>query len=298
MKIFSRIQLLKFLLVIVGLLGMMNAGWSQYEKIGYGFRAGPSYSKITGPSETGPNGEELEEFNNSNGFHIGAAVSYKFTDLVGMRAELLFSQRGTKYVYDGPSYYVLGRYSTRTTTINGHRHQELRVNNAFLDIPIVAYYKLGILELAGGFNTGFLLASTAGGTTTFDGLSPQGAAVPFSVSLDHNYKADDAKSASEELQALTVDGIPYGVPETTHAYYEFETRDKNLYKTFDFGLVAGASVFINEGLFISFRYIHGLGDVDQNEYDTSLQSLSNGNVIPRADENKSKSIQLSIGFSF
>jgi hypothetical protein len=63
--------------------------------------------------------------------------------------------------------------------------------------------------------------------------------------------------------------------------------------------VAGASFFLNEGLFLSARYIHGLGDVDRNDYDVSLRSLNpNGTYIQRDDLNKSKSWQFSIGFSF
>ena len=69
--------------------------------------------------------------------------------------------------------------------------------------------------------------------------------------------------------------VPYTVPETVMAYYEFETKEKNWYNTIDFGLVVfGAAFYLNEGLYLSARYIHGLGDVDQNTYDVSLQTLN------------------------
>ena len=46
---------------------------AQNDFIGFGFRAGLSLSKIDGPSELGPGGEELETNKYTGGFHIGAA---------------------------------------------------------------------------------------------------------------------------------------------------------------------------------------------------------------------------------
>lgn len=290
----------KYLIVLAAWCLMSEATFAQNDHIGFGFRAGASISKLDGPSEIGPNGESLEQYSNARGFHIGAAFSYKFTDLVGMRAEFIFSQRGTIYDYNGPSYYVLGRGNTYTTTIKGTRKQTLNVSNSFLDIPISVYYKFGKFEISGGVNTGILIASTAGGSTNFKGTSTLGTPIPFEVGLNHNYKSDKAGEASAETIDVSIDGsFPYAVPKTVMAYYEFEKKDKNWYNTFDFGLVAGASFYINEGLYLGARYVHGISDVDQNTYDVSLQSLNpDGSFIQRADVNKSRSWQFSVGFSF
>jgi hypothetical protein len=273
---------------------------SQSEKLSFGFRAGASISKLDGPSEMGPNGESLEEYSMARGFHIGAAIGYKATDLFGFRAEFVFSQRGTIYDYNGPSYYVLGRGNVLNTTIGGTRKQTLNVSNVFLDVPVFAYYKFGSFEILGGVNTGLLMASTAGGSTDFEGISNLGTPVaPFEVGLNHNYKKDEAGGASETTIDVIVDGRTYTVPETVMAYYEFETKDKNWYNTIDFGLVVGAAFYINEGLYLSARYTHGLGDVDQNTYDVSLQSLNeDGSFIYRNDKNESRNWQFSVGFSF
>ncbi|HEY3385319.1 MAG TPA: hypothetical protein VGK46_02345, partial [Saprospiraceae bacterium] len=78
-----------------------------------------------------------------------------------------------------------------------------------------------------------------------------------------------------------------------------ETKEKNWYNTVDFGLVFGAAFYINEGLFLSARYTHGLGDVDQNTYDVSFKELNpDGSFIYRNDKNESRSWQFSVGFSF
>lgn len=291
----------KYLIAVVAFLVISGSAYAQNEKLGYGFRAGASISKFNGPSETGPDGESLESWSNAKGFHIGAAISYKFTDLFGARAEFVFSQRGTIYDYKGPSYYELGRYTVNHTTIGGTRNQTLNVSNAYIDIPLMVYYKIGMFELSGGLNSAFLIASTAGGSTDFEGKSSLGNPVtPFEVGLNHNYKKDKAKGASEETFEVTVDGsFPYTVPVTVNAYYEFPVKDKNLYKTLDFGIVGCASIFLNEGLFFSARYVHGLGDVDENLYDVSLKTLNpDGSFVQRADKNTSRSWQFSVGFSF
>ena len=292
----------KYLLVLmlVGLMGHDITG--QSEKLGFGFRAGASYAKIIGPSEVGPDGEDLESMTNKNGFHIGATFSYKATDLFGFRGEVVFSQRGSILDYNGPSYYVVGRYNVLETTVTGNRNQSLKVNNTYFDFPVMVYYKLGIVELSGGFNSSILLSSTGGGSTEIDGVSSIGTPTdptPFSVRLQHNYKSDRAMDASAESFGVKVDGFDYTVPSTTGAYYEFTSKDKNLYKTFDFGLVACAAVYINSGLYVSARYIHGLTDVDRNEYDVSLQTLNaDGSFVQREDDNKSQAWQFSVGFSF
>jgi len=291
----------RYLIVFAAFYFISGSMISQNDNIGFGFRAGASIAKLDGPSELGPNGEELEEYTMARGFHIGASVSYKFTDLVGMKAEFVYSQRGTEYTYDGPSYYVLGRGTIRSTTIYGDRQQTLDLSNVFLDIPVLAYYKIGKLELCGGVNTGILLASTAGGSTNFEGISSLGNPIaPFQVGLNHNYKKDKAGEASSETFDVSIDGsFPYAVPETVMAYYEFETKEENQYKTIDFGLVVGAAFYINEGLYLSARYTHGLSDADVNNYDVSLQSLNtDGSFKYRDDDNKSRSWQFSVGFSF
>ena len=290
----------KYLITIIAFLIIAGNTFAQNEKLGYGFRAGASISTFNGPSETGPNGESLESWSNAKGFHIGAAVSYKVTDLFGARMEFVFSQRGTIYDYKGPSYYVLGRGNVLTTTIGGTRTQTLNVSNAYIDLPLMVYYKIGMIELSGGLNSALLIASTAGGSTDFEGVSALGTTVaPFEVGLNHNYKKDKAGGASEETISVNVDGRNYAVPETVMAYYEFPVKDKNQYKTLDFGLVGCVSIFLNEGLFFSARYVHGLGDVDENLYDVSLKSLNpDGSFIQRADKNTSRSWQFSVGFSF
>jgi hypothetical protein len=273
---------------------------AQYGSVGFGFKTGLNFSRIDGPSEIGPNGEALESNSNTSGFHIGALVNFKFTDLVGIRTELTYSQRGTKYEYNGPSYFKLGQHTVQNLTLTGTRIQTLEVTNAYIDIPVQAYYKFGSFEIFGGVNASLLVSSIGGGNIQFNGIAPvtQTPVNEFNVTLIHNYKSDAAMGASTDLQQVNVSGQNYNVPEDTGAYYDFLSKDKNLYETLDLGLTGGVSYFLNSSLFLSARYILGLRDVDRNEYDVSLQSLQNNNLVYRADKNKSHSIQVSVGFSF
>src|SRR6476620_10566076 len=86
---------------ILLILLVISCAWTANSQshIGFGFRAGLSFSKFDGPSEIGDDGEKLESWSNDKGFHIGGGATYKFTDLVGARLELSYSQRGTKYSY-------------------------------------------------------------------------------------------------------------------------------------------------------------------------------------------------------
>ncbi len=290
---------MKYFSSLLFLLCALTA-FSQNENLGFGFRAGMSFAKIDGPSEIGTGGEELESNKMASGFHIGLIVNYKFTDLMGLRGEFLYSQRGTDYLYEGPSYYVLGRNTPSSVTLTGTRKQTINVSNSYIDIPLTVYYKIKFFEISGGLNTGLLIGSSGGGSVEFSGKTPnQGTVIPFKVNLNHNYAKDDAGDASPDFQTINADGFTYQVPTFEGAYYNFETKDKNFYKTLDFALNAGLSYFLNDGLFLGAKYIHGLGDVDNNENDVSLKELNpNGTHIQREDINKSTSWQFSVGFQF
>lgn len=293
--------MLKYFLTYTLIVFISGTVISQSDKLGYGFRAGLSLSQYDGPSEIGPNGETLETNDLASGFHIGMNVMYKFGDLMGLRGGFMYSQRGTDYKYEGPSYYVLGRNTIDEVTIEGTRTQTINVSNGYLDVPITLYYRIKGFELSGGFNFGTLISSIAGGNLNYVGLSnvTHNPLTPFDITLNYNYKEDKAGEAATTTQNVNVDGKIFAIPTSVGAYYDFAEKDKDLYQTFDIGLIGGLAFYINEGLFLGVYYLHGFNDVDRNEYDISLQELNpDGSYIQRSDENKSRSWQFSIGFSF
>lgn len=288
-----------FLLLCLGIFCRVSA---QGEYIGIGFRAGLTASKFNGPLELDTEGATAEKFHSTIGFHIGLLVNFKFTDLVGLRTEINFSQRGSKMDYVGRSYYTVGLHQPSKVYLRGARDQKLTVTNSYIDVPLTPYYKIGPLELFGGVNAGLLISSTAGGFINFQADNQLGTNVaPFEVRMQHNYRKDGAAGqgiGNPDFQDVVVSGKTYKVPESTGAYWDFTERDKALYKAIDLGLVVGLSYYLNESLFLSARYLHGLTDVDRNEYDISLADTNNGEFIRRADKNTSRAFQFSVGFSF
>jgi outer membrane protein with beta-barrel domain len=287
--------------IIIAVLFLITSA-SYAQKLSYGFRAGLSYSKFLGPFEVNAAGEALETYSLASGFHIGFAVNYAATDLFGVRGELLFSQRGTSYTYEGDSYYFLRRnVPGEEKHVFGKRKTDMGVSMANLELPIVVYYKIGSFELLAGVNVSVLMTSTGGGSISIsEAVSPSGNPVDsFGITLVHNYAKDGARQAGRNDLSVLVDGNTVYTSSTTGAYYDYDVKNKNLYQTFDFGLTAGLSFFLNDGLFIGARVIYGLTDLDRNEYDISYQKLDNNDqYILRADKNTNLTLQASIGFLF
>lgn len=273
---------------------------SMQAQLTYGFRAGLSYSKLLGDQETDATGVALDEYRFASGFHIGLSMNYAVTDLFGFRGELMFTQRGTEYLYDGDSYYFLARRTADQRIIMGRRVQDYNISMASFEIPLIAYFKFGSFEISGGVNSALILSSTGGGSLDFEGVAPSGNTIdPFKVTLQYNFNKDEAQEAGPPTQQVRVDGVTLTTPATIGAYYDFEEKDGNQYETFDIGLMAGLAFYLNEGLYLSGKFTYGLLDADKNQYDISLHKLGTGNsFIYRTDKNQHLTIQASIGFLF
>lgn len=266
----------------------------------YGFRAGLSYSKFLGDLESDASGQVAEDYRFASGFHIGLAVNYEVTDLFGFRGELVFTQRGTEYTYDGDSYYFLARCTPDQRLISGHRVMDLNISTANIEIPLNTYFRVGRFEFSGGVNVAFLLAATGGGSLEFEGMSTTGGTVePFLITLSHNYIKDEAKATGPRNLPVRIDGLTTITAGTTGAYYDFDEKDGNRFKVIDIGLMGGLSYFLNEGLYLGGRIIYGLADLDDDQYDISRAMLDDNNdYISRSDKNTNLTIQASIGFLF
>lgn len=274
------------LLLLLSLTGL------QAQEFSGGFKAGLNLNTLNGPAES-VNGEALEVIGNTTGFHVGAILGMAITDLFGLKAELMYSQAGADYQYNGPSFFYFYTESGQVDIQPGTRRSEYSVTNSYLMVPLMAYGRLGRLELEGGVAGGFLVGSVAGGGTNFtaaDGTN-------YRVGYDFNFLSDESGPAA----ILTDNGqLPNSQlinPLTVGAYYDSPT-DKSLYQRLDYGLVGGISYFINRGLFLGGRVYYGLADVTRGEQDFSLVRLEQNERIARDDEDRNVSLQFSIGFRF
>ena len=263
-----------------------------------GFRAGLNFISFDADSEMNE-GMSLEDFRRTTGFHVGATFAYAFTDLVGVKADLMYSQKGGEVRYQGPSYFYLynDAADAEGLRIAGDLDSERDVLNSYIDIPVVAYYRLGPLEIEGGVSAGFLVNSRASGSATFTNVVlPDGRPIAdVSYNYDYNYFNDDIgfEAIVEPNESRT------GFPAVIDAYYNSED-DRPLYRRLDFGLVGGAAFFLNNGLYLGLRYQYGLTDASRGENDLRLTRTEGVSEREYNTEDKdyNRVIQASVGFRF
>lgn len=280
--------------LLIGITSSLGA-----QNFSYGFRTGLNFNQFNTESEVGPNGEELEELTGNTGFHIGASFSFGFTDLVGLRTELLYSQRGGRRKYDGPGYLTYFDGDDRVFIEGGNREETINVTNSYVDIPVMVYFRPDgfPVEVFGGAYVGATINSVGSGRLFYTGDSGD----PTEIILDLNYFRDKPEDTDlEESVELVSNGIAYAVPVGVGAYYDRRERDGTRYNTFDFGLTGGLSIFLGRSLFISGRVQYGLNDVTRDRYDVSRQAFDRANdeFIPLDRRDRNFTIQTSVGFGF
>ena len=278
------------------------------QEIASSFRVGLNFASITGPSEVGTDGNNLESFKTTTGFHVAGGAVFKFLENYGMKAELVYSQEGGTYEYDGPTSQVF------RTTLNGNPIRStgtqavaIRVSNSYLRIPISGYVKVGKkLEFQAGASVAFLLGSTGVGDWTYDGASERdNNPIDFVASLDHNYKSDelfkddlDQLLSNEIATKFVADGETLVIPDQMGAYFDHKTKDGNFYNGIDVGIHAGISFYLSPGLFINFTANYGLLDATNDDFDFSRSETNGFERVPRTDVDHNINFQGSIGFSF
>jgi hypothetical protein len=273
-------------LLLVGFLISVNA----QDQLSYGFKAGLNFNKITGDKLT------EESYDVNLGFHIGIIFKYEITDLYGLKWELMYSQKGVKYAYKGPSSFLL-QETTTPLLLSGERDMNVDISNDYLDIPVMGYGKFGPVELSAGFNVGLLVGSFGGGQIRFNGTSP--ANTSFELNLDHRYFGDKVGEATtSELESIDISGQRIDIPKQLGAYYEYQEKDGSKYNFIDIGVNAGIALFINEGLNIGFRANYGLIDVSRSPMDISYKDFDGNYPAIVNDKNRQVSYQVSLGFSF
>ncbi|MEM8583454.1 MAG: porin family protein [Bacteroidota bacterium] len=265
-----------------------------------GFKAGLNFNQFSGPQE-GNEDMSFEDFRTSTGFHVGATFAYGFTDLVGLKGELIYSQKGGEIRYEGPGYFFLYPVGSDPVALSNGTTvvQELSVINSYIDIPITAYYRIGPIEVEGGFNVGLQISSRGSGSVRYNTNSNLPALAEIALNYDANFNSDGP--GAESVVSRNPMPLPDGslLPSVIGGNYNSD-RDDNRYERLDFGLVFGVAVFVNSGLYIGARYNHGLTDVTKPENDLRISELGNNGqrLFNEDDEDFNRSIQASVGFRF
>ena len=256
-----------------------------------GFKAGLNFSNFNG--ETLPN----ETYSWNTGFHIAATFFYSITDLFGLKGELMYSQKGVKYNYEGPSYFAFYNNNGARQILTGTRRTDISIANSYMDIPVLAYFRLGRVELEAGINGSFLIGSRGSGGITFEGSGVE----RFTTSAEFGFLTDDTATPTLDPSGkfVLIQGAQYIQPERIGAYYESADDKARRFNRFDVGLNAGASFFLNSGLYVGIRANYGLLDVTnaKQDIDPTVEG-PNETFVTRDDEDKNISLQASVGFRF
>lgn len=279
----------------------------------YGFKTGLNFAHFEGPSEQDDSGNSLEKFDNVTGFHIGMTFGYGFTDRFGVRGEFMYSKRGSKYAFEGPSYRRF-THPNGTVMTWGNSRYLINVSNSHLDVPILFYGRLGYWEISGGGYLGVLVASSGEGSLRYTGtpvgqnkapvyVFPDPAQTDLSFNLNYNYRRDKTGEGtgpeSETPVFLRADGIPIEMPRTLGAYYDYPDGKYRLYNVLDYGLVGGISYYLSRSLYVMARIQYGLADITDDNSDLSKARVeSNSDPIFRQDKDRNFVVQASVGFSF
>jgi hypothetical protein len=263
----------------------------------FGIRAGLNYTKFSGPLEDGVN----EAYSLSNGFHFGVNYAYKFADKFSIKGEALYTQVGTKYNYNGSSFYKIPIGSAFVFE-KGNSTIEMKVSNAYVCIPLTVQWQISKkIELSAGVYASILIGPKGSGTIYFEKNKDS---LYFKQSLIHNYSSDVAGGVATSTigPSVFVDGKVVTLARDAGAYYNYLSTEKegNLYKPYDFGLTGGINYFINKGFYVGLRYDFGLVDITNNKvdylrktYDEENQKFKFSNQFDR-----NVGIQISFGFRF
>lgn len=277
----------------------------QAQGVGFGFKIGMTQSTFNGPSEQA-NGNDLESNSNAGGFMVGAIFKYNITDLVGIKAELLYNQKGTKYNFTGQGYQFLpGQGQPFNTLLTGAQRIDLDISNSYLNIPVMAFGRVGRFEFEGGVSFGVLLSASGNGEVEIDGLSGTGNPTGiYNGVLEYRFNNTTPRriaSVAADVVVLNVDGQMVTFPKFLDAYHRFPAltglNSDRVFNALDVGLVGGINYFWNSTLYLGARLNYGLSDITNNEsgYDVSKVDFNGGS---RNDKDQNMSIQVSLGFSF
>lgn len=292
---------------------------AQAQSIGSAFRVGLNFPRFLGDSEKGSNGEDLEDFSTFTGFHVAGGVVFKLLDHYGFKAEIMFTQKGSRYRYDGPSTYIF------TTSVNrnygtavGNRTVSNRITNSYISFPVTGYMKYGKFELNGGASVSFLVGSTGIGDFEFSGSSAlDNTAIEIQSLINHNYRKDNLESTPELLsfqenfiKSITVDGNEFILLTEETAYAQFTDVDggvfgkpenrlnEKFYRAVDLALHAGVSYYISPGLYFGFTAEYGLRDVTNPYFEYSYSESRDLERVERSDFDRNFLLMGSVGFSF
>lgn len=269
-----------------------------------GIRAGLGQNTFIGPVEPG------ESFGLTGGFHFGIAFQWNFSDLVGVRSEIVYNQTGSSYLLDTPNgYYIFDpdRFSSlnQNILIRDASRITLDHSNAYLQLPQTLHVSLGEkFELFGGGYISFLISPVATGNILFGGevgdqehSFRQGLNFEYFRGNETNFFGFGVGGTDILVRANGID-VDLVAVQNSQDFNNFDISESR-FLSIDYGLIVGGAYYLNRGLFLMARAEWGVRDITRNTADFSFSRV-NDDLTPVFTNNIDRNFgaYLSIGFKF
>jgi Outer membrane protein beta-barrel domain len=307
--------MLKNILFLAFFVALSSTAFAQKPR--YGIKTGLNVFTFMGGTETDSDGKALDRNNAGTGFQVGITGALPLTDIFGVQAELLYTQRGSKYFYEGKGFQVITDANNRKIEVKGDLRTVLLVDNSHIEVPLLVYIKpIKQMRIEAGISPMILLSSTATGEfllknrTYGSNIKMKDSAL---VTLKYDYIKDGAgqgvtpTSANAnvvgEYKEENIGGDKYRYLNAEGAYYNNAEKPdgENLYKFFDLGANIGVGYTFSSGLAFNLRATYGLLDATNNRYERKFQTNTgapNYKVQQFDRDIRNFNVALTIGFSF
>ena len=135
--------------VAIAAFALLTFGFANAQDIKFGIKAGANFSTLTGDAVA-------DDVEMKPGFHAGGLVEIKFTEMLSLQPEVLFSYQGAKT-------------SDREDDLAGNiSRTESKVNLSYINVPVMLkFYPVNGFFIQAGPQIGFLVSAKSKNESTF-----------------------------------------------------------------------------------------------------------------------------------
>lgn len=283
------------------------------QKPRFGIKTGLNVASMMGGEETNSEGKTLDKNEGKTGFQVGLTAALPLNDVFGVQAELLYTQRGSKYTYEDKGFYTFVNKFGQAVETQGDLRVLLLSSNYYLEVPLLVYVKpikplkieLGVspMILLDSKGTGEFLLKNRSYTPTGSVARPLEGEMVQTLSYDYIKDGAGSEYAGSKDLPQDISGTGYTYPSAIGAYYHNDEKPngENMFNFFDLGANLGAAYTFSSGLSFNLRGSYGLLDATNNRYDRKWAASTgapNYKAVQLNRDIRNFNVALTVGFSF
>ena len=304
----------KHILILTIFVAISSTAFAQKPR--FGIKTGLNVSSFLGGLETDSDGKALDRHDAATGFQVGMSAALPVSDIFGVQAELLYTQRGSKYLYQGKGFHTLTDNNGKYLETKGDLRTLILISNSYIEVPLLAYIKpIKQMRIEAGISPMILLNSTGTGEFSFKNRT-YGTSGKLTndiiIGLEHDYIKNGAQEVGlgqtngilrNSYTKEQVGGDSYYYNTNEGAYYNVTEKPigENFYNFFDLGANLGVGYTFSSGLAFNLRGTYGLLDATNNRYERKWQTSTGAPDYKVQQFNRDMrnfNVALTIGFSF